>query len=395
MTNSHTAQDEGALFEGGPPDGLQRWLGIIREANPRVVLRAALVILIAWVPPALLSLAHGDLFSQPAAPGFLADIPTHARFLVAAPLLVLAEALCLPRLTKLAWQFLARGIVVESDYPAFQRIIQSTRRLMNATAIEILAVLVAYLFVGTLVLNRPPQHELARWLGTVQAGHLAIAPAGWWALLVSLPLLVILLLGWLWRLILWTRFLWQVSQLHLRLIPAHPDAAAGLGFVAHSLRAFAPLGLVIGVLATGPILERVVKEGVSPLQFKFTALGTVVAVVVIFVLPLLVFMPRLLAERRRGSSHYGALATAMGREFESKWLASREALGADALEASDFSSTTDLYAVVANVYAMRVVPLELKDVALPALAALAPFIPVALLAAPLDVILSKLAGLFL
>ncbi len=52
--------------------------------------------------------------------------------------------------------------------------------------------------------------------------------AGWWHLLVSLPLLLILFFGWIWRLALWARFLFLMSRLNLRLIPAHPDNVGGL-----------------------------------------------------------------------------------------------------------------------------------------------------------------------
>jgi hypothetical protein len=121
----------------------------------------------------------------------------------------------------------------------------------------------------------------------------------------------------------------------------------------------------------------------------------VVAVLVIFACPLFVFTRRLVAERRRGTFLYGALAAAMGREFEKKWFAAHRSLDEGALAASDFSSTTDLYSVVANVCAMRVVPLEVKDLGLLALATLAPFIPVVLLGVPLNVILDKVAALFL
>ena len=394
MPGAQAFPTEGVLFEGGPPNKLQAWLGLIRENRPRLLLRAMLVILLGWLPLAVLSFGHGDLLSHSGGTGFLADFAAHARFLLAAPLLVLAEAVCLPQLTAIAWQFLATGIVAEPDYPAFGRAVASTRRLVNSTAAEILALLLAYALVGVLFLAKPPG-AFALWHGALVGGHMSISPAGWWLLLVSLPLLLVLVLGWLWRLWVWTRFLWLMSRLQLRLIPAHPDHAAGLKFVNYSLRAFMPLGFVIGIMAGGPMLNRVLHDGISPAHFKFTIVGFIVAVVAVFVCPLLVFSPRLVAQRRRGVFLYGALAATMGREFEHKWFASQQKLDRDALAASDFSSTTDLYAVASNAYAMQSVPLELKDLALLGLATLAPFVPVALLAIPLDVLLGKVADLFL
>ncbi len=393
MTSGETTF-EGVLFEGGPPDKLQTWLGLIRQDRPRRWLRAVLVVLIGWVPLALLTFLHGELFHRESASGFLWDFAAYARYLVAAPLLVMAESTCLPQLTAIAWQFLASGIVAEADYPQFQEAVHSTRRLMNSAAVEFIVIAMAYVLVAVVFLAKPAAGFVS-WHGALVGGHFKLSPAGWWLLLVSLPLLVMLELGWVWRLLLWTRFLWLMQRLPLRLIPAHPDAAAGLKFVDYSLRAFVPLGLIVGVLAAGPILNLVAHSHVPPLHFQFTAIGMVVAVLAIFVAPLLVFTPRLAAARHRGIFLYGALAAAMGREFEKKWFGSGQKLDQEALAASDFSATTDLYAVAANVYRMQVLPVELKDLVFLALATFAPFIPVVLFAVPLDVILDKLAGLFL
>ncbi len=393
MSVPDNAPAAGVLFEGGPPNRLQARLGLIRKHRPRLLLRAALVILVGWVPLLVLALLQPDRLHGASGSGFLWDFAAHSRYLVAAPLLVLAEAFCLPGLTAVAWQFMATGIVGEADYGRFQQAVASTRRLLNSTGVEIIAIVLAYLLTAALMIAKPG-NEFAPWHGELVGTHFALSPAGWWLVLVSLPLLIVLELGWVWRVLLWARFLWLMSRLDLRLIPAHPDAAAGLRFVDYSLRAFMPLGFILGVLAAGAILNRV-HAGANPTHFKFIVVGIVIAVLAIFVCPLFIFAPRLAAERRRGTFLYGALAATMGREFEKKWFTSQHRLDEGALAASDFSSTTDLYAVVANVYGMYVVPVQLKDLGLLALATLAPFVPVVLLAVPLDVLMDRIAGLFL
>jgi hypothetical protein len=240
-----------------------------------------------------------------------------------------------------------------------------------------------------------PISDIPRWHGLLSPAGFALSPAGWWGALVSLPLLVLLELGWVWRLGLWTRFLWLMSRLNLRLVAAHPDHAAGVRFVESSLRSFLPLGFVIGVVVAGPVLNRVVHEAAAPLQFRFLIAGTVIVAVCAFVGPLLVFIGKLIAEQRRGVFAYGALAQCMGQQFERKWLTSDTVLGERALSASDFSATTDLYSIVANIYAMRIVPLQLKSLILLIVVTLLPFLPIALLSVPLDLIVQKLAGLFL
>jgi hypothetical protein len=65
------------------------------------------------------------------------------------------------------------------------------------------------------------------------------------------------------------------------------------------------------------------------------------------------------------------------------------------MDRPDFSSATDLYQVVDRVYAMWLVPFHAKSVIMLAVAAMLPFIPVALIALPFDVLVDKLAGLLL
>jgi len=77
----------------------------------------------------------------------------------------------------------------------------------------------------------------------------AASPGGWWASFVSLPLLLVLLLGWLWRICVRTRFLWLMNRLPLQLHPAPPDHAGGLGFLGSCLEGFIPIGFTVGVIA--------------------------------------------------------------------------------------------------------------------------------------------------
>jgi len=237
--------------------------------------------------------------------------------------------------------------------------------------------------------------ELPGWHGFHAATGFAFSPAGRWGMLVSLPLLLLLELGWIWRLCLWTRFLWLMNRLDLRLVAAHPDHSAGLRFLGYSLRAFLPIAFVFGVVVAGPVLNQVVYLGQPPMQFKYLIGGTAVLAVLALAGPLLIFVFRLIEVQRQGMLTYGMLAARMGEQFEDKWLSSGTVLGREALSASDFSSTTDLYSIVANVYAMEIVPVDLKNLLLLFAAAALPFAPVALLSAPLDVILDKVAGLFL
>jgi hypothetical protein len=88
------------------------------------------------------------------------------------------------------------------------------------------------------------------------------------------------------------------------------------------------------------------------------------------------------------------LATRLGHEFELKWLNLDRDAKAEMLSAPDFSATTDYFSVAANVYEVRELPFTLKDLIGPILPALVPFLFVALLKVPFQVILDGLIKLW-
>ncbi len=382
------------LFDGGPPVRIETWLRLRKPGQRRVVREAALMATIAWLPLALLAAAHGDLIQSGAAASFLIDFGVHARYLIALPALIIVEPFCIARLGGLARHFLESGLIRDSDRPAFDAALASTRRLRDSNVAEAAVVISAYA-LALVLMQSLTSRQFAAWYLPHGADLGIYSPAGWWHALVSLPLLLILLLGWAWRLIVWIRFLWVMSRLDLWLLPSHPDHAAGLKFVGHSLRAFALPSFGFGVIIAGTLANRVVHEGASPLSFKYAALGLALVVLTLFTSPLLVFAGPLLEQWRRGVLEYGALANRVGHEFESKWLDRQHAPAEDLLNVQAFSATTDLYQVVANVYEMRFVPVDLISVVLLLAATLAPLVPVVLMSAPLDVMLKSLASLLI
>lgn len=389
---SAAVTSEPVLFESAPPYRFLTWLGLIRTGDPRVVRRAILSIALGWLPLALLTLLRGDFVRPDHGNAFILDFGAQARFLIACPLLILAESLCGPRLAAIARQFIASGLIGEADHAAYERALDSTRRLLTSRAAEILAFALAYALVGALLVGKPAT-PLPLWHGAIDSRHLAATPAGWWGLLVSLPLLLVLLLGWLWRIGLWARFLWLMNRMKLNLIASHPDHTGGLGFVGHSLEVFVPLAFTFGVLGAGAVLNQVIHRGAAPEQFKYLAVGIAVFAVVLFAAPTLLFVRRLMQAYRRGILSYGAFALRVGAGFEHKWLL-EQSIDEQTLRSPDFAPTNSLYSISDHAFRMRRLPFDTRSVAIVAAAALLPFVPVALLAVPFDVLLSKVEGLF-
>lgn len=384
-----------SLFNGGATGLMGLWASFNPE-RPLVWRLAVMVVIIGWLPLlvlALLPLASGN---DEVIRAFLRDASVHARSLLVAPILVVAEATCGPQLTALARIFRERGIVPPRLDSAYDEVIRTTSRLRDWRLGRVLAVVLAYA-ISVLLFACVPASFLPDWHHSHQFLLMGRSLASWWHALVSLPLLLILLLGWCWRLFLWARYLWLVSQMDLRLVASHPEGAGGLMFLSHSLNDLSILGAAIGVMVASTELAHVWAGGnVNLGQLGLVTSGTIGFVLLIFVAPLLSFSGVLARTRLLGVSTYGVLAQRMGEAMEDKWMrecASGE--GADPLYSCDFSAVANLYESAQRASTMRVVPVETGGLlALIGPTAL-PFGAVALTLVPFERLLEGLIHLFL
>jgi hypothetical protein len=348
--------------------------------------------LVGWAPLAVLTVIREVLFGIPTRSSFLSDVNTHARFLIAVPLFIIAEGDVIPRFSRIARHFLSSGIVSEKDRARYFAADTSTRRLLNSKVAELVSFLLAYGAVFTLVLTVDRKALLPPWQ-LDESGFLGLSAAGLWHTFVGLPLLFTLIIGWFWRILLWWRFLARMSRLDLCLIPAHPDQAGGLGFVSTSIRGYRLLAFAIGSIVAGTEMSAVLRTGQPFIGYRNGAIAVAVLAVIMAAGPLTVFVGCLRAEKARGTFNYGALGRDLGFVFERKWFARNRTMDSTVLEVEDFSTTTDLYQVVRNVYEMKDVPFSLSSLQFLLVAAMLPFVPVALMAVPLKEILLALVKL--
>jgi hypothetical protein len=185
-----------------------------------------------------------------------------------------------------------------------------------------------------------------------------------------------MLLRWYLRLLIWFRFLWQVSR--LRLVPTHPDRAGGLSFLGKSSYAFGPILFAQGAMLAGLIASRVLYGGENLLSFKMEAVGLIGVFMLFILAPLTVFTPQLGGAKRGGLADYGLLASRYVDEFEKKWVLGSASPHDELLGAADIQSLADLgnsYAVIGE---MRAVPFGLQDMTRLAAATAAPLAPLGL-----------------
>lgn len=360
--------------------------GRVPEARSRILHAIA----VGWLPLPLLTLLQQWLYGNGEVLAFLSDIAVHARLLLAVPILIVAEYIARPRLETAAWHFVHSNMLDPARVPWYQQLAASSRRMGMSVWPSLGLAVVVYATVIVLALTVDPR-EVPTWQKLPGSGHISLA--GWWHLLISLPLLLGLALAWFWRLYIWVRFLKRVASEDLRLIASHPDRAAGLQFLGMTPRAFAPVVLAFAIIVAGTFANQVFHEGVHPLEHKGIPIATAAVLTLLFISPPLIFSKRLRVTKRVGVLSYGILASHLGNAFEQRWLAPGTRVDGEALSQPDFSATTDLYSVAANVYDMNPAIFSRQTALMLVAMALIPFGPIWVTAIPLQTLLKTVVSM--
>jgi hypothetical protein len=263
-------------------------------------------------------------------------------------------------------------------------------RMRNSIAAEVLLIALVYVVGVGFFWRTQVALDVANWYGVGADGALQPSMAGWWLGLVSLPLFQLLLLRWYYRLVIWTRFLWQVSRIELKFVPTHPDRCGGLGFLALIGHAFSPLLVAQGALLAGMMSSRIFYAGATLPEFKLELIGLVAVMVFAILGPLLVFGPQLEAAKRAGLREYGTLAQRYVREFDQKWLRGGAPADEPLVGSADIQSLADLGNSFEIVKGMRFVPFTLQTVLQLAVATLLPVLPLTLTMISLEELLGRL-----
>ena len=374
---------------GGPLYQLLRRSRLTDDALTLVHRRIVAGVAITWVPLLVLSLLEGRAWWGQVEVPFLLNAEVHTRFLLALPLLLMAELTVHMRMRRLLTQFAARNLVADADQPRVDAAADSAMRLRNSIAAEFLLIVVivaaGFPLRGYIAVNANT------WAGAAGgAGFDNLSLAGWWHTLISLPIYQFLMLRWYFRMFIWTRFLWHLSRIPLRLVPTHPDRVGGLGFLANVVYGFTPLLLAHGVLLAGLIADRIFFDGAKLPEFTVEIIGAVGVLVFLVLCPLMVFAGQLARVKRTGLGEYGVLAQEYTREFDAKWLRGERDRSEALVGSADIQSLADLGNSFEVIKTMRLVPFTKETVLQLAVVPVAPLAPRLLTMISLEELLKRL-----
>jgi hypothetical protein len=383
-----------SLFVGGPLFQLLRRAHLTDDALGLVRKRVIIISLFCWLPLLLLSAYGGHLLMDAAVP-FLKDVGIHVRFLVALPLLIVAELVVHQRLRLLVMQFLEHGLIPEGQRARFDAAVGSAFRLRDSAIVEVVLMAVVYI-VGILIIWRQYAALAAgTWYAAPLDAGAGLSLAGYWLTFVSLPIFQFVLIRWYFRLAIWTRFLWHVSRIELDLIPTHPDRVGGLGFLSVTAYALMPVLLAHGAILAGHIADRIFFAGATLLDFKVEIAGLVIFLMFVVLGPLFLFVPHIAVAHLEGLRDYGALAARYVRGFDAKWLRGGAPVDEQLLGSADIQSLADLSNSFQIVDSMHLAPISKETVIQLVVTTIVPIAPLVLTVIPLEDLLKKLFSILL
>lgn len=385
------ANESQLYFErGGPFYRLMQRIGLIRGEGPDVLRRIVAFLALTWLPLLVLSILEGRALGPTPRESFLLDYATYTRFFVGMPLLLVAEIIIGPRLTNAALHFPRSGLLRPEDFPAFDEAAARVARRRESLTAEAIVLGVAFLGAWS-AYHGLYAGDRATWHVVTTGSGVRFSLAGLWYNLIAVPLLQFLFYRWLWRLIIWTEFLWIISRLNLKLVPTHADQAGGLGFLGNAQVVFGILSAAVGSVLSADAAFRIVFEGASLEAYMLPFVAYLILSEVVFLGPLLIFMPLLARTRREGLRTYSALVNRYNQSFHEKWAEGRVPEGESFLGSSDIQSLADLGNSFGMIRAMKPFPFSAQVIIRMAVIAALPALPVLPLAVPVGDILKILA----
>ncbi len=381
-----------SLVLGGPLYQLYLRTRLARPPLQLLHRRMVIIPLICWLPLWPLAAAAGHLSSGVPVP-FFRDPEVHIKLLVSLPILIAVEVLAHTRIQTVIAQFRARNIVSQEDQPQFAKIVASAMRLRNSVALELglfaAALAMGYWMWGQNLKLTVSSLSISSWYAINDGSRMHLTAAGEYYAFVSLSIFRFLLLRWYFRLLIWYRFLWEVSKLTLHFNLYHPDRAGGLGFLSESLTTFAPVFVAQSTNLAAVFYARILYAGTRLQDWTMEIVCAVLLFVLLVILPLGFFAVQLDRAARKARIEFGALGSDYVDEFRGKWILGRGRAGEALLGTSDIQSLADLANSYQIVNEIRLLPVSKQAFIRLVAVIVLPLLPLALTVIPLSEIIKR------
>jgi len=349
--------DDFSLTNSGIVHNFFSRLGLGGTSARHITRKILYLIIITWIPLLGLSALQGLAFGNKVDIPFWKDFAIHSKFLIILPLLLFAEAPFDIRLKEITIQFFKSGILDEKDIGKYEEIKIKIKRLTDSIWPDIIILIVTvtnllfrFISVGA--------DQISIWIFLPDNQTSAISWAGIYLAVICGPFFQFIMIRWVWRWIIWFIYFRKLARLPLKLNPAHPDLAGGLGFLGYPPGPFIQVVLALAILFSTAIAEKIYflhdkLQTFYPLMVAFAILT-----ILMNVLPLMVFMNPMIKKRREGFLEYSALIQEHHRLFDEKWInKEHEPVLPGIADASSMADFNGSFEVVKN---MKTLPFDIK-----------------------------------
>ena len=387
---SIVANEADFYFErGGPAYRLMQRIGVIKGDEPSMRRLIVFSIAVTWMPLLVFAFLDGRALGPTPRESMLLDFVTYARFFISVPLLIAADIVVGPRLTAAGLRFIHDGFVGQSDLSQFNSAVARVQQRREALIPELIIAGIAFFGAWYLSVEQWSVGATLSWKSLALASG-GISLAGVWHQCVAIPFVQFLILRWLWRLVIWTLFLYEMAKLDLNLVTTHADQAAGLGFVGTAHSFLGIFSFAIGAIVSADAAFRIYFEAAPIQSFELIFVGCIMLNEILFVGPLLVFLPVLFQARLEGLRLYSVLMNQYNRAFHNRWIKNEPVSEEPLLGTADIQSLADLGNSFDRVRAMRDFPFGTRLILQIAVMSALPALPLVFLVLPVKDILKIL-----
>jgi len=369
-------------------------LGFVKDGSIRAGRLIAALIAITWLPILILTIVAGTAFGGDAEVPFLADFLPYGRYLVALPILVLMDPFINREATLAIVNLRAAGMIAPADASTLDRNIERTRQLWRSVAVR-LVLLGITILIAVVSYEANAAIDAPDWMFDPDSSDGALSTAGWWNAAIGIPLFRLFVLFAFWKLLIWSKFLFQLSRMHLNYQPMHADGCAGLSIFERVQFGFCGLVAALSVQFGCVIADAVSYGGHDVMSFRLPAVAFIVLMLLLLFTPLAAFIRPLSQACIRAEHVFHAwFNRASERVGTSLRQTSDEAI-TSGLSTSEISALTDASALYAGALRTRKIPVTKRALVAVLAAAVVPMFLPLLPLLPLKQIAARLASIVL
>jgi hypothetical protein len=353
-----------SLFSHDWMTRVYRKLRVSGHVRFALVKRCALVIMLTWVPLAMLAVYGGLVDTSPTVRNFFADFAAYAQFLVAMPLFVIFEPIMDFHTRAAAEQFISCGVIRPDERSRLRDVHALIARLRTSCWPDLVCIVIAYGLSLVILVPEFRPGALATWHVQDYAHWRTFTAAGAWEFLIALPILNYTWLRFAWKIMLWIYYLFRTTRMRLDLHPTHPDLTGGIGFISEAQGQFALFILAYGISN----IAATIGYEIVVLHYSFRTMtvwgpmvGFTIGAPLLFTLPLFMFTRQLYFAKQHALALYRQRVTARSRRFEKFWRQGEKSGQFASDEIRELTEFNSLSTMFTHIEQMRVVPFDLRS----------------------------------